>query len=202
MQPITQRRLLIVEGDDDAGVFRSLLGWLGLAGVQVIAIRGASKFKTAIAAAASYPLATLGLVRDADDSRQSAFRSLQSALRNAGLPVPRTVEVFTAAKAGWPRVGALILPPTPVGTNRALEDMLFESIRSPHVEAEVAAYVTFFEEQGLELRELDLTKARIHAYLAAQQAPGLTIAEAAERGLWNYEHPVFGPVLAFLRGLA
>ena len=192
----------MVEGEDDAGVFRTLLGWLEIRHVQVIAIQGTSKFRPAIQAARGYDLQALGLVRDADDSRASAFQSLQAALRTAGFSVPPTPGAFSGGGAGQPRVGALIMPPEPLGTNRALEDVLFASVRNPAVDAEVADYIAFFEEQGVELRDLDLTKARLHAYLGAQDVPGLTIAEAAERGLWNFEHPVFDPIVAFVERVA
>ena len=45
------------------------------------------------------------------------------------------------------------------------------------------------------------TKARLQAYLAALPRPGLRLGEAAEAGVWPWEHPAFDPLIAFLRAL-
>lgn len=193
------RTILIVEGKDDAGVCQALYHWMGVEPVQIVTIGGASNFKDVLEQPGDVEMHAIGLIRDADDSRASAFKSLQRSLKNAGITPPTEPGVFTETV---PHVGALIMPPEDTGTGRALEDVLFASVQTEVVDAMVDRYIAFFEEQGLEMRELDLTKARIHAFLNAQDVPGLTISEAAKRGIWNFGHEAFAVLRNFLTHLA
>ena len=72
---------------------------------------------------------SLGIVRDAETSAGGAFQSVQSALRNAELPVPDSLAERTDTS---PAVTVLILP----GDNRQgmLETLLCESFADDPVE--------------------------------------------------------------------
>ena len=196
-----KRYILLVEGPDDAAVFSALCRELGIKHLEINAVWGSSKFKPAIYVTAKIKrLTSLGIVRDADDNGQSAFQSLQSSLKRNNLPVPRQPAIPTTGTT--PRVTIMIMPPAPLGTNRALEDVLYASIDTPEISAIVDGYIAEMEAQGITFRELDHTKVRIHAFLATYDPPGMTIVEAVRFGLFDWSHPAFDPLKAFLEHVA
>ncbi|MDY7012535.1 MAG: DUF3226 domain-containing protein [Cyanobacteriota bacterium] len=47
----------------------------------------------------------------------------------------------------------------------------------------------------------NMAKAKIHAFLASQTRPDLRLAEAAEKGVWNWNSPVFSRLKQFLSAI-
>lgn len=75
---IQKPTLLIVEGRDEELFFEALVRNLGSDGVQVMPIGGKTKLRENLAALVRSPrfaeVASLGIVRDADDRPESAFQ--------------------------------------------------------------------------------------------------------------------------------
>ena len=85
------RKVVIVEGSDERRVFQSLSGHLGLDGIQFIPAGSAERIRSRISAvlAAQQPvgiLQSLGVVRDADENADNAFKSVCDSLSVNGLP--------------------------------------------------------------------------------------------------------------------
>ena len=113
----------------------------------------------------------LGIVRDAETSAQGAFQSVQSSLRNAGLPVPaHPGEPASAA----PAVNVLILPGD--GAPGMLETLLCRTFADTAVDRCIDDFFRCFEgsEAGAHIPNPD--KAR------AQGFPGNTEEAACVRG--------------------
>jgi hypothetical protein len=110
---ITERKLLVVEGNDDKRFFEALLRHLKISGVQCIAIGGRDEMRKvetwrALTATPRFSqVEAVAIIRDADASAQSAFQSLRDVLGNVGLPQPSApfqVQLST------PKVCVMILP--------------------------------------------------------------------------------------------
>ena len=112
--------LLLVEGKDACNFFDTLREHLDLADVVVRDFGGVGQLRLYLAGLVSAPgfrnVRRLGIVRDAEISddpartAERAFQSVQSALDNAGLPVPARPAQFIEPGANRPAVAVLILP--------------------------------------------------------------------------------------------
>ena len=156
---------------------------------------------------------SLGIVRDADENSQSAFESVISSLRRAGLPTPD--ERATPTEQDGLRISVLILPPE--DDTGELENVCLSSIEgTPDLEC-VESYLTCISNAGTPIADNRLAKAKIHAYLAGcptplfftgepnestgRRQPGLRLGEAADRRVWDWSSPAFAPLIGFLRNL-
>ena len=202
---IEGKALLLVEGADEVRFFRAFLGRLEIDHVQIASVSGKDNFapflKNTLVNSPNYPLLErLTLVRDADESAQSAFQSLQSALLGAALPVPS--EPFLTWADGQPSVSVAILPDG--GSSGCLEDLCLQSLRhnanGDTVMACVDQYLSCRSEPPV-VGSGRYSKSRLHTFLAVGERPGLRLGEAADAGIWDWESPVLQPLADFLRGL-
>ena len=138
---------------------------------------------------------SVGIVRDAERSEPAAFQSVQSSLRNAGLPVPSRIG---APSAGVPAVTVLILPGG--GRPGMLETILCDTL----LEQEVNRCIDVFFECVEALPDIAISnshKARAYAYLATKPDSHHSVGVAAKAGAWDLSHPVFDDVREFLVSL-
>ena len=111
VQPTSAIQLL-VEGKDQGNFFGELVKYLKIEDLQIQDFGGVNELKGFLGVMVKQSgfhdtVRMLGIVRDAETSAQGAFQSVQSSLRNAGLPVPvRPGDPIGAA----PTVNVLILP--------------------------------------------------------------------------------------------
>lgn len=188
---------LLVEGNDPRNFFEALVRNMGLANdLQIQNFGGVNELGGFLSAFVrmsgfSNSVRSLGIVRDAETNARGAFQSIQSALRNAELPVPDGLD---QRAEGPPTVSALILP----GGDRVgmLETLLCETFGGT---SEDRCITTFLECVGAPVARLD--KARAHAWLAARPDPHLSVGHAAQRGYWALDHGALGGVRRFLRAL-
>ena len=148
----------------------------------------------------------LGITRDADGSIEpdelrtsesaiNAFRSVRGALHGAGFSVPAApVEIAD----GEPKVGVYILPDCK--GNGMLEDLCLASIQNDPAFRCLDAFFACAREHS-DLYPGNMAKARLHAWLATRRRPDLRLGEAAENGIWDWDHETFGPIKNFLRAL-
>jgi hypothetical protein len=196
---VTGTKQLLVEGGDDLAFFQALTRYLHLGDIQLQRFGGVSELQAFLKALRLAPgfaaVAALGIVRDADRDPNSAFRSVQSALRNAGLPVPRTART---AAAGPPRIAVYLLPePRTPGT---LETLCLQAVAADPALACVDEYIKCVE-QRLGSLPGHSDKARVHTFLASRSRPELHVGEAAAAGHWPWDDPCFDQVKQFLRTL-
>ena len=197
---INSRVQLLVEGNDQRNFFEAFIDHLSLADIQIQNFGGVNElhgFLLTLVNAAGFreTVQSVGIVRDAETSAQAAFQSVQSSLRNAGLPVPNQPE---ERAGGSPAVTVLILP----GNNRTgmLETLLNETFANTPEAACINAFFDCVEDaSGVSLQRPH--KARAQAYLATKPEPHLSVGVAAKRAYWNLDHPVFDRLREFLRAL-
>ena len=139
----------------------------------------------------------LGIVRDAETSAQGAFQSVQSSLRNAGLPVPaRPGEPAGAA----PTVNVLVLPGN--GAPGMLETLLCRTFADTAADRCIDDFFRCFEgsEAGARIRNPD--KARAHAFLATRKMPHVSVGVAAQKRYWGeFDQDAFLVIRRFLSSL-
>ena len=190
---------LLVEGRDYANFFEALVDRLQLTDIQIQNFGGVSELRAFLRLLTLAPgfasVASIGIVRDAEDSAIGAFRSVQSSLQNADLPVPDSVGVRAV---GSPLVSVLILP----GNDRPgmLETLLNETVAESRESECIDAFFACVESlPGGSIRRPD--KARAHAWLATRPDPHVSVGVAAQKNYWNLGHRALDPVREFLRAL-
>ena len=192
-----------MEGQDDRRFFEALLKHYGIPDFQVLQIAGASNLSRrldALRSAEEFGTVTaLGVVRDANGNRDGAFQSVHDALRAAGFPVPSKPLVLAD---GQPRVSVMIMPPDEVKAGRMLEDLCLAAVADDPAIQCVDEYFKCLDQQGISQNEIVIPKARLHAFLASRERPGLRLGEAADKNEIPLKSPVFKPVTDFLRQLA
>ena len=188
---------LLVEGNDQRNFFEAFIDHLSLENIQIQNFGGVNELRNFLPAFVNMPnfqiVQSLGIVRDAETSAGSAFQSVQSSLRNAGLPVPDSPAKRTGIS---PAVTVLILP----GDSRSgmLETLLCESFADTSVDHCIDEFFTCVEN----LPDVSIKnpyKARANAYLTTKPDPHVSVGVAAKNKYWNLDHSVFGNVRDFLQ---
>ena len=197
---IAKDRQLLVEGNDDRNFFEAFFKRLETPDrVQVHDFGGVGGLREFLTGFVRMPVfhavQSVGIVRDAERSEPAAFQSVQSSLRNAGLPVPSRIG---APSAGVPAVTVLILPGG--GRPGMLETILCDTL----LEQEVNRCIDVFFECVEALPDIAISnphKARAYAYLATKPDSHHSVGVAAKAGAWDLSHPVFDDVREFLVSL-
>ena len=197
---IESRIQLLVEGNDQRNFFKAFIDHLSLADIQIQNFGGVTDLRPFLSILVKRSgfqgtVQSVGLVRDAETSAQAAFQSVQSSLRNAGLPVPNQPEERTGNS---PAVTVLILP----GDNNPgmLETLLNETFVNTPEEACINAFFECVEAiPAVSINNPD--KARAYAYLTTKPNPHHSVGMAAKQSYWDLNHSVFDQVRQFLRAL-
>ena len=195
--------LLLVEGRDEENLFRALIDrHLGAAtGIQVIGAGGVDKFPVnldaiRIAVRARPTLRSIGVVRDADDNAEAAFRSVYDHLQNAGFAPPAAHSEFSDAN---PSIGVFIVPDG--SEPGAIESLCRRSVEGTDAARCVNEYMQCLQDHdAMHSRSAD--KSFAHAYLATTANPVARVGEGAQGGVWDFDSPAFSQLSQFLRDLA
>ena len=198
---IRKERLLIAEGKDDEQFFDALLRQLGLDEIQVLGIGGKTRLEGQLKALKLDPawrqVSSIGIVRDADDDPDAAFRSVCSALKGAKLPVPSQA---LAPMVGPPTVQVMIIPA--LRKKGALEDLCLESAADDTAMPCVEQYFECLAERGAPgLKERSLSKAKTRVFLTSKEDPTLPLGIAAQKGYWPLDSSVFDEVGRFIASI-
>ena len=191
---------LMVEGNDQRNFFEAFARHLGIGNMQVQDFGGVNEFSDFISNLAAEDdfrdtVHSIGIVRDAERSAQSAFQSIQSSLLRVGLPVP-SQPAQTAS--GYPSISVFILPDN--SNSGMLETLLCQTFQDDPIGGCVDDFLTCARSAGGEdLRNPD--KSRAHAFLSTMPRPEVSVGVAARRSYWNLDHPAFDEIRAFLRTL-
>lgn len=195
---VDQPRQLLVEGKDAKDFFEALVGKLGLDGFQVHnfgGIKEMRKFLKGFCAAPGFPcVRSIGVVRDAESSHQSAFQSVCDAIKNLGFATPRSPESGTGGKPSW---SVLILPDA--STPGMLESLCLRSIDEQPVMQCIRKYFACIAEVGVTPK--NAAKAYACAFLASCPEPKPSVGIAAKAGYWPLDHPAFDHVRRFLQAM-
>jgi hypothetical protein len=185
--------MLIGEGVEEVLFLKALLDNLGIRDVRVEPYDGKDGLRRYLRALTTRPgfagLQTLCVVRDADDDPHAAASSLDNAIGSAGFPPSLTVK-------------RLVLPGD--GETGALENLCLRAIAGQAIETCLEDYMDCAARatRRAHTTTTHKAKARIQAWLAAQERPGLRLGEAAQKGLVDWSSPAFDPLKDFLRSLA
>ena len=208
-----RRKLLLVEGPDDRRFFGAMCEHFGIADIAVSSYNGKPNLGNDLSERVRSPefqtVSSLGIVRDADESSQSAFDSVTGSLRRANLPTPGGPGI-PLVQDGL-RVAVLILPP---GAEQGeLENLCLSSIEgTPDLQC-VGSYFDCLSKVEPSISANHIAKARLHSYLAigpvhtthegviTRRRPGLRLGEAAEAGVWDWSAGDFQQVKDFLHSL-
>jgi len=190
---------LLVEGRDAQEFFKALLGHLQIADVQVQNFGGVNDLRGFLKAFVRMPgflhVESVGIVRDAEDNPSAAFQSVRDALLHVGLPAPTTVKEVSD---NHPRVSILLLPDAQ--STGSLETLCLRSVMSDPAMKCVFEYMECVARKAGTLPH-PLDKARVQAFLASRERPGLLLGQAAHRGYWDFDSPEMRHVTDFLRNL-
>lgn len=190
---------LLVEGNDQKNFFGAFVDDLGIQNVQIQNFGGVDELRGFLRAFVRAPyfdmVSSIGVIRDAEESAANAFRSVQSSLRNAKLPVPASARRRAGAT---PAVTVMILPDD--NQSGMLETLLCKSFEEFPVNGCINEFIACARRiLDTEIERLD--KARAHAYLATRPRPHVSVGVAAHKGYWPFDHEAFADVRAFLRNL-
>lgn len=193
---LTKLKLLIGEGQEEVRFFGALLRHLTITDIQVEAYEGKSKLPDYLAALVLRPgfddIRSLGVTRDADASASSTLTSVRDSLQKSGLVSPASSGTI---EAGNPNVGILILPDG--YSSGMLEDLCLAALHGDPVMECINEYLGCVQLQA-GLNPNTISKARIHAWLAAQTKPDMRLGEAAEKGYVNWNNAAFDQIKLFL----
>lgn len=193
---------LLVEGNDPRNFFRELVDYLEIEHLQIQNFGGVSELKSFLGVLVKQSgfddtVRMIGIVRDAEATAEGAFQSVQSSLREAGLPVPgRPGEIAGAA----PAVNVLILPGGQ--DSGMLETLLCRTFADTPVDRCIDDFFRCFadSEAGARIRNPD--KARAQVFLATRKTPQMSVGVAAQKRYWgDFDHDVFREVRRFLSSL-
>ena len=190
---IEQEKLLVVEGADDARLFKALMRYIGVSGIQVFKAGGKDNIRKMLKVIPSSPgyskVTSIGVVRDADVNADSALQSVRDALKAANLPSPDAP--LSLVEDGI-KVAVLIAPHGEL--SGAIEDVCLESVAGDAAMGCAQDYLNCIKDSVAESEQPNnLRKARLQAFLASRKQPGLRLGEAASAGYWDFEHAAFEP---------
>jgi len=197
-----EEKLLIVEGKDDINFFNALSKYLGINNYQIKPTNGISNYNSKISAIwKEYVLKSIvnsiGIVRDANNNFDGTFQSVQTALKNSDLPVPRKPLLPAINQDTGLRVNVFIMPDN--GSRGILEDLLLLSVNENPAMPCVNEYFNCLTEIGIDPK--NMSKARTQTYLAAQIECSMSIGVAAQKDYWPFSHESFLDICDFLKSL-
>ena len=192
---ITHPKQVIVEGNDEIRVFEALCRHLNIPDVEIRHYGGSPnlrRFLKAFIGSSEFGLVqSLAVVADANLDRDGREQRICGALSNAGLPVP--LKPLEAVSNGDLQVAYLVVPHNVEGT--MLEDVCLDSVKTDPAMECVDLYFECIGQTNIQgPREVWMSKARVHAFLASRDRPDLRLGEAAEKGLWAFDTDAFRPL--------
>ncbi len=207
---VEKEYILLVEGEDEKKFFCSYLKHLGIEDVQTIPVGGKDKFKEYfplfIADSGFNAVKSYAIIRDADDDMDSTFQSVVELLKKYKQPSPDNVFEFNAKNGK--KVGIYIMPG--VISGKMLEDLCLEVVKGSPVLDCVDGYIDCLDtntnkiESRVELEKgkfyfpKNLSKAKLHAYLAGMYEYVPNLGMATKKKYWDLDSPVLDHLKDFI----
>jgi len=190
---------LIVEGKDDKTFFEAFLENLGLSGVQIYSLDGKNNlndFLKAFTLTTGYnTVKAIGIIRDSNSDPKASFQSVQTALANAGLPVPEK-EIAPAGEK--PKVSILMVPG--IDESGSLEALCLKAVAELPAISCVESYIDCLKRNNLKLQP-NIYKAKLQVYLASLDEYTRDLGLAAKKSVWPLASPAFSRIRDFLTRL-
>jgi hypothetical protein len=192
-------KLLLVEGKDDECFFCALVEFLQIEDIQVAGVGGKGQFRGQLQAIIKdddfSKVISLGVIRDADNNPEDAFKSVRDSLRAVGLTPPQRPILSTK---GRPKVTVMIVPS--LNRKGALEDLCLDALVDDPALKCVNQYFECLDNQNIEPPR-ELSKAKIRVFLSSRRDPTLPLGISAQKGYWHLDHKAFEKVKMFLQTL-
>ncbi|NEP38852.1 MAG: hypothetical protein F6K35_06155 [Okeania sp. SIO2H7] len=217
---ITEPKLLIGEGIEEKRLFSALIKKMGITDIQITHYGGKNNLgnflETLILIPGFDTLTSLGITRDADNSKERAEQSICTALTNNNLPLPNNQKTATQPLTKL-SISTFIVPDNK--NEGMLEDLCLLSVNDDPGMSCLEEYFKCIQ-TNTGKQPKNLAKAKIHAslgptslatamlstpsardWLASQDEPDKRLAEAAETGYWNWDSQAFDPLKQFILSL-
>jgi hypothetical protein len=198
-EEIRNKKLLVVEGTDDIGFFVEVLKKQNILGVYVTGLGGKYEFNDELPRLTKISgfsnITHFGIIRDKDDKSQNdAFESVANTLRRKTnlQNIPTKHGKFDTGK---PRIGIFIIPGDSIEGN-ILEDLCLKTVEKHEAMSCVNEFISCVSK--LKTKPKNMSKAKTHAFLAAQQEFANSIGLASEKGYWDFSSPVIDELRQFL----
>jgi hypothetical protein len=200
---IEHKKVLLVEGLDEVVFFEALCKKIKINDIQIIETGGKDKFKLEfpiiLNACGFENVTSIVIIRDADESFNSAVSSVQYQLEKYQLPVPSNHAEFLTNKRIT--AGFFIMPGNE--DNGMLENLVLESVNNHPVKLCSDDYINKLKKK---LTEPDCNfkfprnehKARLFAYLAGMEKFIPSLGMAAKKGYFNLESSALDEIKSFL----
>ncbi len=192
-EQIKTPRQLLVEGKDQRNFFEAFVKHLSLCDIQIQDYGGGDDLRRFLGGfvkrSGFHSVESLGIVRDAENSAQNTFRSVQGALRHANLPVPKKAG---QRQGGKPDVSVFILP------DNASEGMLETLLCRAFANSPENVCIDHFFKC---VKVVPNVKARAFAYLTTRRDAHHSVGVAAQQGVWNLDDAAFQGLRDFLKNL-
>jgi hypothetical protein len=199
-EPLRFTKLTLVEGKDEVNFYSALNSRTGQVETDIRSFEGVNNLRGTLEALRGIEgfdrLTALGIVRDAEGNGNAAFQSVRDALRDTGFAVPdRGLE-----RAGAGPAVIVLINPDERSAGR-FEDVCADSVRGTPVMRCVEEYIACLKGlgEGMLAREW---KTRIHAFIAAQEHPEVSLGVAAKYGYFPFDHKAFATVRRLFELLA
>lgn len=202
---VSQSRVLLVEGKDEERFLKPLVQQLEDVCLQVLPLGGKGSLRRNLGflqdrfRQSGLACDAVGVLRDADDDAERAYKSVRDSLLDAGwAPPSRHGEV----RAGTPSVGIFIVPDGSAAG--AMETLCRRSVEATEAGGCATEYLACLRKarSGIARSVVSGDKAYVHAYLASGEDPVVRLGEGAEQGVWDYNHAAFSPLVDFVRQLS
>ncbi|HUD45652.1 MAG TPA: DUF3226 domain-containing protein [Candidatus Baltobacteraceae bacterium] len=194
------RKFVFCEGPDDVAVITGIVHASRISDVVVEPFQGKDKLRSFLREIQQRPefaqnkVASIGIIRDADDDAAAAFQSVRDALISNGYAAPQA----NAAVTGEPiKVGVLIIAPN--DRRGMLEDLCLKSVSDRPEFACVDEYFRCVAEKSE--RKVFSSKAKVRVWMSSHPDYDLYVGKAAEKGYWPWDTAAFEGVKTFLRSL-
>jgi hypothetical protein len=194
------QKFVFCEGGDDVAVIKGVAQSNEIPDLIVEPFLGKNQLRSFLGALQKRPefaqntVASIGIVRDADDDGAAAFQSVRDALISNGFASPDSSGAVTEEAV---KVGILIIGPN--DGRGMLEDMCLNSISDRPEFACVDDYFRCVAEKS-ERKDFS-SKAKVRAWMASHPDYDLYVGKAAEKGYWPWASPAFDQLKDFLRRL-
>ncbi len=198
LEPIREKKVLLVEGRDENNFFNALMKYMGITGVEIREAGGKRQFKDKLPALVRTRgfsgVKVFAVIRDADEDAYATFESVKDILRRQNLEPPEQVNQFSE---GIPAVGVFIMP----GDFDAgmLEDLWLRTVR----DNPAMACVNSFIECVSQLKECphNMAKAKAQTFLAAMPEIANCVGIGAQKGYWRFDSDDMADLRVFIEKL-
>jgi hypothetical protein len=200
-EPITKKKLLVVEGNDEKIFFKALFKHMAKENiVDIHDVAGKDKFKTEMPTFMKTPgfndVEAIAVVRDADDSCKSAFESVKGILKENKFLPPRKPGEFSQ---GNPKVGVFIMPDNK--NSGMLEDLCLDTVKDEEGMECVNLFIDCANRLEKPPKNKDIPKVKAQAFLAIMPEVPHRLGIGAKKGYWDFDSAPLEPLKNFLSEL-